>query len=212
MAFRSINMNLFNMTNRSLMIRGSNTDHGSFVAPFAPPTVLPGQGAEWRIESSGSGTGAAGYLEYTIDAEGVVINFYMDSPSWGILSIQFHLNVGGGRTSDFVFFPIRFALDGSVAPDPVSGPGLVSVLLTNESSDDGDVIVPFPGMSALPNSSFSIGVRNKRDPVSVKTWLKAIGADPQLGLRAAFDAVRSVPSIKRLVEFPIVPPDSVSHA
>jgi hypothetical protein len=173
---------------------------GEFVAPNIPSVVPPGQWAKWRGESSFFLAGVVGDVDYAIDAAGVNVHFFMSSPAVGDLFIKFDLRVVGGGPSDFVFFPIRFALDESVEADPVSGPRLVAVLLENESSDDDDIIVPIPGQSDLPNSRFSIGVRNKKDPVSVRTWLKALGADPQLGLRGAFD---KLPSARRLVELPI---------
>jgi hypothetical protein len=179
MAFRSVNMNLFNMTSHPLKIADSKLEHGTFTAPFAPETVLPDQRAEWRAESRGGSvlTGVQGSLDYTIDGPGVNIHFNWDNPASGDLFIEFippTTNATGGGPSDFVYFATVFGLDNS------ADAGVVAVTQTNESSDDNDIIFPFPLQTTqLPNARFSIGVRNKKDPWSLRRWLKATGLDRQ---------------------------------
>ncbi len=78
MAFRSIRMRLFNMTNNSLTKTADHLEHGIFTDPFSPPpTIIPDQLAEWRAESGGDipligsiGTGTEGSVDYRVDGLG----------------------------------------------------------------------------------------------------------------------------------------------
>jgi Aegerolysin len=206
MAFRSVDMNLFNMTNHPLKLAATNLSHGIFVAPFAPQIVTPDGWAEWRSESGGDipiigsiATGVQGTLDYTIEDAEANIHFEWVNPASGKLIINFPpptLNPTGGGVSDFVFFATVIVLDGSVEGFPVK-----AQTTTNDLDDDHDTVLPFPTENNLPNAWFSIGVRNKRDPVSLRRWFKSQRWDPTKGL-AAFLGHRPL-SLRQMLELPL---------
>src|SRR5258708_6694157 len=119
MAFRSVRMRLFNMTNNSLTKTADHLDHGIYTDPFSPPsTIMPDQLAEWRGESGGDipiigsiGTGTQGTVDYRVDGPGDIVHFHWDNPAVGNTFFRFTPTNANGGPSDFVFFTLRFAFD-----------------------------------------------------------------------------------------------------
>lgn len=208
MAFRSVRMRLFNMTNSSLIKIADHLEHGEFTNPFQPPTtILPDQMAEWRAESAGDIpiigsilTGTEGIVDYQVDGSADKVRFEWANPAVGNTFFGFPPPTqSNGTPSDFVFFTIHFATDGSVEPDPVLEPRVFAV--TQGDIDGAGIILPLPGQERIsPHAWFDIGIRNKRDAVSVKRWLKALGIDPTQGIRTIL--LRKF-SVKELIELPL---------
>lgn len=209
MAFRSVRMELFNMTSHTLTKTREHLDHGEFTNPFQPPqTISPGQKVEWRAESGGDipiigsiGTGTEGSVDYEVIGQGDRVHFGWSNPTIGKTVFTFPppARADGSRPSDFVFFATAFAIDGSVEPDPVKGPRVFAV--TQGNADNKDVIIlPIPdspsGVSILPHAFFGIGLRNRREPISVRTWLRAVSI-PRLR-----DILIPHFSVRSLVELP----------
>jgi Aegerolysin len=204
MAFRSVRMELFNMTSDTLTKTSEKLDHGEFTNPFQPPqTISPGQLAEWRAESGGVipiigsiGTGTEGSVDYEVSGKGDRIRFEWDNPAVGNTFFRFSPPTrADGGPSDFVFFATHIALDESVEPDPVFGAPVVAV--TQGDIDDDGVILPLPGQAGIkPHAWFDVGIRNRREPISVRTWLRAVGI-PRLG-----DILIPHFSVRKLIELP----------
>ncbi|WP_448283008.1 hypothetical protein [Phormidesmis priestleyi] len=189
------------MTNSSLTKIADHLEHGEFTNPFQPPTIiLPDQKAEWRAESAGIFTGTEGSVDYQVDGSGDKVHFEWDNPAVGNTFFGFPPPTQtNGTPSDFVFFTIHLATDGSVEPDPVLGPRVLAV--TQGDTDGAGIILPLPGQKGIkPHAWFDIGIRNKRDPVSVSRWLKALGIDPTQGIRTI---LLKKFSVKELIELPL---------
>jgi len=184
MAFRSVRMRVFNMTSVPLTKTRDHLVVGEFTNPFQPPqTISPGQLAEWRAESAGVLQGTEGNVFYEVTGQGDRIQFEWSNPSVGKTVFKFPPPTrADGSPSDFVFFATAFALDESVEPDPVSGPPVVAV--TQGDADNKDVIIlPIPGAGQnpiFPHTFFGVGLRNRQEPISVRTWLRAVNI-PRLG-------------------------------
>jgi len=196
------------MTNSSLTKIADHLEHGEFTNSSQPPTIiLPDQMAEWRAESAGDIpiigsilTGTEGSVSYQVDGSGDKVHLEWDNPAVGNTFFGFPPPLQtNGTPSDFVFFTIHFATDGSVEPDPVLGPRVLAV--TQGDTDGAGIILPLPGQEAIkPHAWFDIGIRNRRDPVSVRRWLKALGIDPAQGIRTIL--LRKF-SVKELIELPL---------
>lgn len=213
MAFRDVRMILFNMTNNSLTRVYEHLNHGIYTDPFSPPsTIVPDKRAEWRGESGGDIpiigsvlTGTEGSVDYGVDGPGDIVHFYWDNPAVGKTEFRFSTSNVNGGPSDFVFFALSFAYDGSVEPTPGQDPPLFAV--TQGDAQGQSLIFPIPvGQPILPHAIFLIGLRNKREPISVRRWLKAIDVDPPNGsLRAVFPGRRF--NVKELIELPVPGPN-----
>jgi hypothetical protein len=207
MAFRSVRMALFNMTSDTLTKTRDHLDHGEFTNPFQPPqTISPDQLADWRAESAGDipiigsiGTGTEGSVDYEVIGQGDLIHFGWSNPALGKTVFTFPPpHRADGSPSDFVFFATSFALDESVEPDPVKGPRVIAV--TQGDVDDNGIILPIPvssGGSIFPHAHFGVGLRNRREPISVRRWLGAVNI-PRLG-----DILVKHFSVRSLIELPL---------
>lgn len=210
MAFREVRMRLFNMTSNTLLKINDHLDHGVFTDAFAPPpTIRSDELAEWRAESGGDipiigsiGTGTEGNVDYRVEGRpGDVVRFHWDNPTIGNTFFGFEVtDANGGLSSDFTFFALHFGFDGSVEPPP----GQLNPLFAVSQGDlDGSgLIIPVPGQERLnPHAWFDIGLHNRREPVSLRTWIRAIGEDPNRSLREIFGG-RAV-DVKELISLPI---------
>jgi hypothetical protein len=206
MAFRSVRMELFNMTSDTLAKTSHHLDHGEFTNPFQPPqTIAPDQLADWRAESAGDipiigsiGTGTEGSVDYEVIGRGDRIHFKWSNPAVGKTVFRFPPPTrADGGPSDFMFFATGFAFDGSVEPDPVKGPRVIAV--TQGDVDNKDVIIlPIPvGEPIFPHAHFGVGLRNRREPISVRRWLTAVNI-PHLG-----DILLKNFSVRSLIELPL---------
>jgi hypothetical protein len=197
-------MELFNMTSDTLTKTSDHLVHGEFTNPFQPPqTISPDQLADWRAESAGDipiigsiGTGTEGSVDYEVIGQGDRIHFEWSNPAVGKTVFSFPPPTrADGSPSDFVFFATSFALDESVEPDPVKGPRVVAV--TQRDLDDDGIILPIPvGQPINPHALFGVGLRNRRKPISVRTWLRAVGI-PRLQ-----DILSPHFSVRELIELP----------
>lgn len=209
MAFRSVRIRLFNMTSNTLTLTFTHLDHGIFTDQWFPPlTIAPDQLAQWRGESGGGdipiigniGTGTEGNVDYKVDGLGDLIRFHWDNPAVGNTFFGFEATDAIGGPSDLTFFTLHFAFDGSAEPPPGQLQPLFAV--SQGDLDGSGLIIPFPGQKEIkPHAWFDIGLRNKREPLNVRRWLKALGADPSQGLKVLFPG-RSV-DLKELAELPI---------
>jgi hypothetical protein len=207
MPFRTVRMTLFNMTNDSLDKTSDHLDHGAFTDPFQPPQeILPDQFGQWRAESDGVIpilgsllTGTDGSVDYVVRNKGDQIHFDWDNPAVGKTTFKFPAPIGAANaSSDYVFFPIHIALDLSKEPDPVLGAPVVAVF-EGDVDDDG-LILPLPGQETIrPHAFFAVGLRNRRDPVSLRRWFKALNLDPRQGLRQLL--IKHI-SVRALLELP----------
>jgi hypothetical protein len=191
MAFRSVRMRVFNMTSSPLILTTppGALQHGRITKD--PPTVIdPDQFGEWEAESDGDipiigsiGTGTEGSLTYSVNGHGDTIHLFWDNPAVGNTFFGYETphGPGGGPSADFKFFTLHIARDGSVEPPPGEDGPLFAV--TQGEVDDGGLIFPFPGQSGIkPHAWFDIGLRNTREPVNLRSWMKALGLDPNRGL------------------------------
>lgn len=194
------------MTNNSLTMDGDpQLDHGEFTDHFSPPpTIIPDQLAEWRAESGGDipiigaiGTGTEGEVNYRVDGPGDKVTLQWDNPAVGNTFFGFTTANGNDGPSDFVFFYLHFAFNGAVEPPPGQLNPLIAV--SQGDLDGAGLIFPLPAQEHIkPHAWFDIGLRNKREPVSIGRWLKALGEDPSQGLKAIFLGRRV--SVKELIE------------
>ena len=186
MAFRSVRMRLFNMTSNTLTKVADQLNHGEY--SFAPPaTIVQGQRAEWQAESEDSTflVGTVGNVDYRVDGRGDRIKMGWDNSAVG--PTRFPVSIeADGRPSDFVFFTLHLAIRGDVDPDPGQDPPVFAVTQGDIGPDAGTgLILPFPGQkNPQPHAWFDIGVRNRREPVDVGRWLRALGIDPSQGTEA----------------------------
>jgi hypothetical protein len=83
-------------------------------------------------------------------------------------------------------------------PDPVIGAPIVAVT-QGDADNDTVIILPIPvgSGSIFPHALFGIGLRNRRDPISVRRWLGAVNI-PRLG-----DILFKQFSVRGLVELPL---------
>jgi hypothetical protein len=209
MAFRSVRMELFNMTSETLTKTSEDLVHGEFTNPFQPPqTISPDQLADWRAESAGDipiigsiGTGTEGSVDYEVTGRGDRIQFKWSNPAVGKTVFTFPPPTrADGSPSDFVFFATRFGTGESIEPDPVIGAPIVAVT-QGDADNDTVIILPIPdspsGVSIFPHAFFGVGLRNRRDPISVRRWLGAVNI-PRLG-----DILFKQFSVRGLVELPL---------
>jgi hypothetical protein len=206
MAFRTVRIRLFNMTNNSLTMEGDHLDHGEFTDHFSPPpTIIPDQLAEWRAESAGFMTGTEGEVTYTVDGTGDKVNLGWDNPAVGKTTFPYGITNANDGPSDFVFFTLHYAFDGSVERIPGEHTPLL-VVTSGDLNEGTEIILPVPvGQQSNPHAWCDLGIRNKREPVSVTRWFKALGLDPSQGLRTIFnigDAPNRI-DVKELIELPV---------
>jgi hypothetical protein len=98
-----------------------------------------------------------------------------------------------------VFFPLHLASDQSKEPDPGLGAPIVAV--TQGDDDDDGLILPLPGQETLrPHAWFAVGLRNRRDPISLRRWFRALDLDPAQGLRQL--EIKHI-SVRTLLELPL---------
>lgn len=206
MAFRSVRMRLFNMTSNTLRKTEDHLDHGEYVDSFGlPETIVPDQLAEWQAESKDLSvlTGTEGNVDYQVDDRGDKIHLEWTNPAVGNTFFGYGrpFQADGSPSADFVFFTLHFFVPGVVDPDPGQDPPVFAGTQGDIGPDAGTgVILPFPSQEGLkPHAWFDIGIRNKREPVSLRRWLKAVGIDPSLGLRAF--KLKKI-SLRQLVELP----------
>ncbi|MDQ6868707.1 MAG: hypothetical protein M3178_09990 [Pseudomonadota bacterium] len=198
MAFRSVRMRVFNMTSVPLTKTRDHLVVGEFTNPFQPPqTISPGQLAEWRAESAGVLQGTEGNVFYEVIGQGDRIQFEWTNPAVGNTFFKFSPPTRpDGSPSDFVFFATHIALDESAEPDPALGAPVVAV---SQGDIDADgVILPLPGQAGIkPHAWFGVGLRNRREPISIRSWLRALNIDPSQGLRTFL-----IPhfSVRKLIE------------
>jgi hypothetical protein len=190
-------MRVFNMTSRSLTKIGDHLDHGEFTEPFFPPqTIVPDQRGEWRAESAGILTGTEGSVDYQVEGRGDRIHLSWDNPTVGNTFFDFPTPTQGGGPSDFVFFPLHFAVRGDVEPDPGSDPPLIAVTQGDVGGSTG-IILPLPDQEKLkPHAFFEVGIRDKREPVSLQRWLKATS------IGSLSEILQKNVSFRQLVELP----------
>jgi hypothetical protein len=192
MAFRSVRMRVFNMTTSRLILTvpPGALQHGRVTKD--PPTLLdPDQFGEWEAESDGDipiigsvATGTEGSLTYSVDGHGDTIHLFWDNPAVGPARFQHWTPHGPGGeelSADFKFFPLHIAIDESSEPPPGQDGPVIAV--TEGDLDDDGLILPFPGQrDPMPHAWFDIGLRNIHEPVNMRSWLKALGLDPNQGL------------------------------
>lgn len=211
MSFRSVRMMIFNMTTSPFDRVAVQIKHGEITSSFPPPlAILPGQGVEWRVESGGSIpivgsilTGTEGSVDYEVRGKGDKIHFAWDNPAeLSNTSFDFEPVVrADGSTSDYVFFATHLAFDMSVEPDPISGPPIVAVTRGDDGDETFSLILPFPGQEQLyEHAWFAAGIRNRREPISLREWLIALRLDPSKGVRQL--QIKNI-NIRQLVELQV---------
>ena len=141
---------------------------------------MPDQLAEWRVESGGEGIpiidtflqGTEGWVEYKIDSTGDKIRLGWDLPAVGRTGFPHSITGANGGPSDFVWFTLHLAFDGSREPPPGQLNPLVAVV-QGDLNEGTELILPIPvGNHNDAHAWFDIGIRDIREPVSVRRWLK----------------------------------------
>jgi hypothetical protein len=175
MPFRTFRVEFANMTSHTLTLDHTHLDHGIFTPALSPPNAI-GSGAVgvWRGESDGFLTGTTGLVRYKVPDSGTTVTIGWAVPAVGNNDTDLEINDPAGN---IVFFPRAF---GATFDRP---PGVYAFPTAGKSSTTGVVIPFFPGgQNPFPDSTLPVGIRDRREPVRLSTWMKFLGRDPNAGV------------------------------